>query len=194
MTFKNYIAEAVIVPKKLTIKTTDIKKLNKQFKDTIVSFEYDTGEHAAYLPQLSQIKVYITKATPHNTIEALLQHELIHLEQDKKSGMRMQADIEKSHQIVQNYLDDLEEFEDEIPDEVAADMLKQIDRQRVIAQHLNDEERMTYAMMFVKLRKTENIHQLIKDANEMWKVWTNEKMNNKMLKYIYSYWLVKDEL
>ena len=84
MTFKTYL-EAVIVPLKLNIKTTNIKKLNKQFKDSIITFEYAEGASAAYHPQFGSITVYITKDTPHHAIEALVQHELIHQVQDKKS-------------------------------------------------------------------------------------------------------------
>lgn len=195
MKFKQYLNEAVIVPPKLNIKTNDIKKLNKQFKDTIISFEYDTGEHAAYLPKLQKIVVHITKDTPHHVIEALIQHELIHQVQDKKSGNRMQADIEAQHAVVSGYLEELDMLDDgdEIDDYIAAELMGKINKARIKAQHLNDEERMAYAMMFVKLRSSNNIKDVLKEANKHWIQFTGQAMDKKLMKYFASYWMVKDQ-
>ncbi len=201
MNFLNYlqhtqdINEAVIVPPKLNIKTNDIKKLNRQFKDTIISFKYDEGEHAAYRPELDEIVVYITPDTPHHVIEALLQHELIHQIQDERSGMRMQADIEAQYNIVKGYLKELDDLDDtdEVDPDVASEIMGKIKKAQIKAQHLNDEERMTYSAMFIKLRSSNNIKQIVKEANEHWIQFTGEKMNKKMLKYLYSYWLIRDK-
>lgn len=196
MHFKNYLQEAVIVPPKLNIKTNDIKKLNKQFKDTIISFDYDEGEHAAYHPQYNTITVYITKTTPHHVIEALVQHEVIHQIQDQKSGKRMQADIEAQHSIVKGYLEELDmlDDDDEIDEYIAAELMDKINKVRIKAQHLNDEERMTYAMMFVKLRSSNDIKKVLDEANKHWIQFTGIKMNKKMMKYFASYWMVKEKL
>ena len=194
MRFKTFL-EAVIVPDKIRITTTDIKKLNNQFKNTNITFDYDTGEHAAYHPNLGTITVYITKETPFHIIEALLQHELIHQVQDIKSGRRMQADIERQYAIVQGYLEELEQFkDDEIDDLIAADLMDKINKARIKAQHLNDEERMTYAMMFVKLRSSDNIKSVLKEADKHWRQFTGVGLDKKIMKYFYSYWLVKNEL
>lgn len=196
MHFKNYLNEAVIIPPKLSIKTNDIKKLNKQFKDTIISFDYDTGEHAAYLPQFNKIVVHITKDTPHHVIEALIQHEIIHQIQDQKSGKRMQADIEAQHAVVKGYLEELDylDDDDEVDSYIAQDIMDKINKARIKAQHLNDEERMAYAMMFVKLRSSDNIKAVQKEANKHWIQFTGQGMDKKLMKYFASYWLVKDRL
>lgn len=199
MNFKNFLsdlAEGIIIPNKIVIKSNDIKKLNKQFKDTIISFEYDTGEHAAYLPQFNKIKVYITKDTPHHVIEALVQHEVIHSIQDKKSGNRMQADIEAQYAIVRGYLDELDDLddEDEVDGYIAQELMNKIKKAQIKAQHLNDEERQAYAYMFVKLRGSNNIKEVLKQANEHWVQFTGQKMDNKLKKYFASYWMVREKL
>jgi hypothetical protein len=196
MKFREYLQEAVIVPKKIKITTNDINKLNKQFKDTIVRFDYDTGPHAAYNPQFGTVTVWIEKDTPHNVIEALIQHELIHVAQDKRSGGRMEADIEKRKDELEDILDELDDLDDcdQIDPAVCKELMQRYKQLQINAEHLNDEERMTYAYMFVKLRTSDNIKQVINKANVDWKKWTNQKMNKKMLKYFYSYWMIKDEL
>ena len=195
MRFKSYLNEAVIVPSKLNIKTNNIKTLNKQFKDTIISFEYDEGEHAAYHPQFNTITVHITPNTPHHVIEALVQHELIHQAQDKRSGNRMQADIEAQYTVVQGYLDELDHLDDsdEVDSYIADELMGKIKKAQIKAQHLNDEERMAYAMMFVKLRSSNNIKEVLKEADKHWIQFTGQKMDKKLMKYFASYWMIKDE-
>ncbi len=201
MTFKRYLQESVIVPNRIKINTSDIKKLNKQFKNNPIDFNFkyaDEGEDesAAFFPSMNKISVTIKPETPLHVIETLIQHEIIHSIQDLKSGNRMQADIEKSAQLLNQIVNDVEEWEDD--DEYAsvaiAHLAKEYQKLQTKAKFLNDEERMTYAYMFVKLRGSDNIKSVIKEANEMWTAMTNEKMSNKMLKYFYSYWMVKDQL
>ncbi len=196
MTFKDYISEGIIVPTKIKITTTDIKKLNKIFKDTIIEFDYDTGEHGAYLPQFNKIVIYITKETPFSIIEALIQHEIIHSIQDKKSGMRMNKTIQTEFQSMQDLMDEVDDLDDddEIDSYILVDLMKKYNDLHTKAKYLNDEERMTYAYMFVKLRRNDDFKKVINKANEDWYKWTKQKMNKKMMKYFYSYWMVKDSL
>jgi asparagine synthetase B (glutamine-hydrolysing) len=59
---------------------------------------------------------------------------------------------------------------------------------------LNNEEYMAYAYMAVKMRGSENIKEVLNDFNKWWLKMTNKKMPKKMMKYFYSYWMVKDDL
>ena len=192
MNFKSFLHEAIIIPPKLKITTTDIKKLNKQFKDTIISFELsDGGPHAAYVPELEVVKVYVDPEMTPKVLEALIQHELIHVEQDKKSGMRMGPQIAKNFKK----LKEIEEYiEDTDEDEVEPEVLKAYEDIVKDMDFLNDEERMVYAYMFVKLRPSDNIKDAIKFMNDEWIKWTNKKPTKKMSKYFASYWMVKDKL
>ncbi len=200
MNFKNYLKEAVIIPKKIVIKTNDIGKLNKQFKNYPINFifkyaEDGQDESAGYIPKDNKITVIIKPETPQHVIEALVQHEIIHSIQDNKSGKRMQADIEKSASMLKQIVADVDYWADEEHGEEAISYLaKEYQKIQTKAKFLNDEERMTYAYMFVKLRGCNDIRQVMKDANEMWTAMADEKMNNKMLKYFYMYWQVKEEL
>ena len=204
MKFRQYcqdLREAIIIPDKLSIKTNDIKELNKQFKDYPINFVFkevndDTEPAAGYIPKNNTITVSINKQMPLVTIEALIQHEIIHSIQNIKSGNRMQADIEKSARLMQDIIDQVNDWEDddEYGPQAIAYLAKEYQKLRTNAKYLNDEERMTYAYMFVKLRTSDNIREVINNANKMWIDLTQEKMNKKMMKYFYMYWQVKDKL
>jgi len=201
MRFKDYITEKVIIPDKLKITTSDVDKLNKQFKNYPVKFKFvevdsDTEPSAGYIPKDNTIRVSINKDLPLKVIEALIQHEIIHYIQNQKSGNRMQADIERSAKLMKDIMDQVDDWEDDAENGPAAIayLAKKYKELHTKAKYLNDEERQTYAYMFVKLRSSDNIKEVIKEANKMWLDLTNEKMNNKMLKYFYMYWQVKDQL
>ena len=194
MTFKTYL-EAVIVPPQLKITTTDIKKLNKQFKNTIVEFIYTKeGEspHGGYRPGEDSIVIRVEKDMPLNVLETLIQHELIHLEQDKRSGGRMAADIAKDFKIlkdIEEYIKSLDEDE-----EVDPATLKLYQDTVIKMDHLNKEEYQTYAYMYAKLFKDKKINDVIKIMQKDWMTWTNKKVSNRMLKYFASYWIIKEKL
>ena len=203
MKFRQYcqdLREAIIIPDKLSIKTNDIKKLNKQFKNYPINFVFkevddDTEPAAGYDPKKNIIRVSINKEMPLVTIEALIQHEIIHSIQDMKSGNRMQADIEKSARLMQDIVDEVDYWDgEEDGPQAIAYLAKEYQKLQTDAKYLNDEERMTYAYMFVKLRTSDNIKQVLNNANKMWIDLTQEKMNKKMMKYFYMYWQVKDKL
>ena len=193
MRFKEF-REAVIVPPKLNIKTNDIKKLNRQFKDTIISFNgyvKTPGEmNAAYIPEIDEIHIEITKDASYNTIEALLQHEIIHSIQDSKSGMRMAASIEKERQQQIEVTNQIKKAkESDLPG-----LLKKLEQLEVKRAFLNHEEEMTYAYMAVKLRDSENPSEVIKKFQGWWNQETQTKLSKRFMKYFNSYWTVKDEL
>ena len=201
MSFKNYLQEAVIVPEKIKITTTDVNKLNKQFKNYPVKFVFreidtDTEPAAGYTPKNNTITVSINNTVPLIAVEALIQHEIIHTIQDKKSGSRMQADIEHSAKLMKDIVDQVDDWEDDDENgpQAISYLAKEYQKLQTKAKFLNDEERMTYAYMFVKLRSSDSIRKVLKEANKMWVDLTNEKMNNKMMKYFYMYWSVKGEL
>ncbi len=195
MTFKNYLNEGIIVPKKLNIKTTNIKKLNKQFKDTILHFVYTKENEAprgSYIPSENEIYIYVDKEMPLVVLEALIQHELIHLEQDKRSGGRMAQDIEKDFKI----LKDIEEYISSLDDDetIPEETIKLYQDTKIKMEHLNHEEEMTYSYMYVKIYSDESMNKVIERMKNDWKEWTGKSPTKKMMKYFGSYWMVKNEL
>jgi len=165
--------------------------------NTIINFVDYADSHdemaAAYIPGTGDIEVYIHPDASFNTIEALIQHELIHYAQDQKSGMKMARE-----EI--NRLKKYKETEKEIKKakidcynqhHKLCDKLEDLETER---RFLNHQEFMTYAYMFVKLRKNDNMKETLKEAGDWWKRMTGKKMSKRMLKYFYSYWMVKDEL
>lgn len=196
MKFKDLL-EGIIVPKKLKITTTDIDELEELFAATIVTFEEadEVDEcRAAYIPELDEIIVHVHPDMNINTLEYLIQHEIIHSIQDDKSNMRMAASIEKERIAIDKVTKKIQKLNPK----------KDIDKIMKLSQELSDleadrgflnvEEYMTYAYAFVKLRKNDNYNQTLKEAEEWWKKITGKKLDKKLLKYFGSYWLVRDEL
>jgi len=198
MKFKDYIQENVIIPNKISIKTNDIDKLNNQFEETIVIFmdyvDTDDEMRAAYIPETEEIEVYISKNANFNTIEALVQHEIIHSIQDDKSGMRMINNIQKERDVILSLTNQIKKLNPEKDLNKIMKLAQKLSETENIRAFLNNEEYMSYAYMAVKMRNSDKIKEVLKDFNKWWKKMTGQKMNNKMLKYFYSYWLVKNEL
>ena len=199
MDFKAFLNEGIIVPPKLDIKTNDIKKLNKQFKgysNPAILFKSDTGPHGAYIPKLDQIVIYIDDEIQPSAIEAILQHEIIHSIQDKKSGMRMAKDIQDQ----QDKIRDLEDYVDDMDDDEEIDpvlltkimTLKQ--KLEIEMEHLNPEEEMVYSYMYAKMYKTQDFKTVLGTLQQEWKDWTNTKPSKRMLKYFGLYWQVRKDL
>jgi hypothetical protein len=177
--------------------------LNRQFEDTIVSFEgyVDSMDEmeASYIPELDEIQVYIHKSAPLNTIEALVQHEIIHMMQDDSSGMRMAKSIEKERKAqlaVSKQIMKLQKKKKKTPqdEEKITELIKQLENLEVKRAFDNHEEKMTYAYMAVKMRGSDNPKEVIDDFNKWWVNMTGKKMDKQMLKYFGSYWMVKEKL
>lgn len=195
MDFKNYLHEAVIVPPKLSIKTNDIKKLEKQFKNTIITFEIsDGGTHAAYVPENESIIVYLDKDgdTPPAALEAIIQHEIIHSIQDDKSNMRMADNIQIGFEQLRAMNKEILSIDDD--EEIDPKLVKKYQDLVAKMDFLNPEEEMAYAYMYVKMYKELNLKELLKKMTAEWVKWTNKKPSKKMLKYFYSYWMIRKEL
>ncbi|MCD6435955.1 MAG: hypothetical protein J7L15_06160 [Clostridiales bacterium] len=201
MSFKNYlqdtqnINEGIIVPPKLNIKTLDIKKLNKQFQNTIISFQMsDGGAHASYVPENEEIIVYLDAdgGMDFNTLEALIQHEIIHSTQDQKSGMRMADAIQKDFKKLRILNAKVASCED--GEELCPVLIK--DYKNLIAKmdFLNHEEEMAYAYMYAKMYKSLSIKDVLKKMADEWVGWTNKSPSKRMMKYFGSYWMIKDDL
>lgn len=200
MRFRQYLQEAVIVPDRIKITTTDIDELEAQFADTIVTFEeVDDINHTGggYIPELDEIEVRVHPDMNLNSLEAIINHEIIHSIQDQKSNMRMAASIEKERLQQKKITTKIQKLDMSKPAHVPKIMklAKELEKTEVKRAFDNAEEKMTYAYMAVKMRGSENIKEVIKDFNNWWTKMTNgKKMDKRMLKYFYSYWMIKDKL
>jgi len=199
MNFLSFLQEGIIVPPKLSIKTTDIKKLNKQFKgysNPEIIFKADTGPHGSYVPALDQIIIYVDDSVQPEAIEAILQHEIIHSIQDKKSGMRMMQDIQKQQEQITALADYVDDLDDE--EEIDPLMLANLEKQRTTLQNkmefLNHEEMMTYSYMYAKMYKAKKFKVVLKQLQDEWLEWTDKKVSRKMMKYFAMYWQVRKDL
>ncbi len=196
MRFKEFLQEGIIVPKKLNIKSNDVDELNKQFKNEKIEFKWDTGPHGAYIPKLDKIIIYLVPDMEYDLIATLISHEVIHLTQDMKSGMRMGAVIQKEQDEIRNlagYLDDLDDDE-EVSDELLAKLEKMKKDIEIKMDHLNPEEEMAYAYMYAKMYQTQPFKKVLKGLSDEWVSWTNQKPSKRMLKYFGMYWMIRKDL
>jgi hypothetical protein len=194
MTFKNYIQEAIIVPKKLNIKTTDVDKLNSQFAGTILDFvEVDdiNATGGGYRPELDEIEIRVFPGMDLNTLEALVNHEIIHSIQDEKSGMRMQAELEKEQAARKEIEKQIAKTDKNNPK--AKQLIKDLSNWQTKHNFGTHEEKMAYAYMFVKMsnkNKIKNVSDVIRNAED----WLEFKIDKQFKKYIGMYWMVRKDL
>ena len=194
MRFKAYISEGVIVPPNLNIKTTDIKKLKKQFKGYITFKMSDGGAHASYIPENGNIVVYLDvdgDMTP-EVLEALIQHEIIHSIQDKKSGKKMAKSIQDDFKKLKEYNDYIQDMDDD--EEVDPKIIKAYQTLIAKMDFLNHEEEMTYSYMYAKMYKSLSPKEVIDKMTKEWVKWTDKKPSKRMMKYFGSYWMVRKDL
>jgi len=204
MNFKAYLQEGIIVPKKISIKTTDIKKLQKQFEqDPIIGYNFhyteeDQPASAAYLADDEDninIEVYVKPGMNPKELEALIQHEIIHTIQDDKSGYRMAQELAKEFQARQKINDKIKKVcptdKNALPKCIK--LSQELEKWQAKHSFGSHQEEMTYAYMFVKGRKNDNPKDVMDEA----KKWLNSqgaKFTKRMRKYFGMYWAVKGEL
>ena len=213
MRFKNYLQEGIIVPDKINVKTRNIDKLNKQFQSLGAILDLDiefqntpidpkTGKHydssAEYVPDLDTIYIYLHPEVPYNTIEYLIQHEIIHYFQDKRSNWRMAHEEMKRKTKIDSVVNTLMKLGGS-PEECAihpnfSPLCKELSNLQREKQFLNHQEEMAYAYAMVKLRDSDDFKKVFKDYQKWWIKETGKKISKRMMNYIYQYWIVKDQL
>lgn len=199
--FKNYLnstleplQEGIIIPDKLKIVTTNIKKLNKQFQNTIISFEEVDSEEevgGSYIPATEEIIINVYKNMSLNTLEALINHEIIHSIQDDKSSMRMEQELNAEYKKIENLVKKLDSLNSKSPEyNIVKAKLDKSSFKHLFGTH---QEKMTYSYMFVKMAKDKNLNtpdEVVQEAEK----WLNIKLDKQFKKYIGMYWMVRNEL
>ncbi len=203
MNFKDYINElneGIIVPEKLNINTLNVDKLNKKYNKKNIYFTLaDVPDPKGSFDNTDgTIKIEYSDSTSLDQLEATVNHEVIHSIQSKLSkgnfDKTVHKKINKMNDIIQKLMDmqnDGSAFEDfEKFSKVLATHSK-LNREFTFN---SSEEKMAYAYTIIKMRKVlglSSVNHIVKwfKANQK-----DFNIDKKLLKYIGSYWLVRDEL
>lgn len=178
--YAGIILENIIEPYNINIKTHDIKKLNKQFKKEKIIF--NNGElRAFYNQEDNTIEVFISEKDNFRAIEAMIGHEMIHREQNKRSGKNY---FKQSKKLV-NRINNLIPLVNKGDEKAVKEQEKLLD----YFMKSSPYEQMAYAYQIVKTYKNKTPREMIKILEK-----NNLKVDKKMLKYIGMYWLIRDKI
>lgn len=188
----NILNEALIEPHKIKITTTDVDKLNSEFKKYRIIFEVSPNEiKAKYNKQNDTIYIIFKKDTAHNVIEALIGHEMVHREQHKRAGENYFKQSEKIVKEINTLGSEINQIDMMIPGN-AKIFQKKNERYKELLNkflYLTPYESMAYAYQYIKeyyyLTPSAILDKLRED---------NIKLNNITKKYVGMYWLIKDKI
>jgi len=192
--FKQY-NEGIITPDNLKVKTSSTVKLSKLYNKYNIFFELSDGSPQAsygnYDPKDDSINIQVPKNADLNTLNSVISHELLHREQNKRSGGDYAKWITKYGTGINDYIAD---FNNKVDLGTSTQKgFDKIEQMRNTFRYGNTFELMAYAFQFVKVRKALGVKspsELVKfiDAS------TEVPINKKMKKYIGMYWLIKEQL
>lgn len=179
--------EDIIKPGIVKLPGLDIDKLNVQYNSAGIFFHKDKNKdnfEGHYDPVNDEIHINFGKNVNKNEVEAMLSHELVHKEQHKRAGKYWQKQIKSK-------IDEISTIANLINKEKnpskRIDLKKEYRKLLDNLNYYNPQEQMAYAMQFVKGRKSYGFT----SANDIVQKYN---LGNKFKKYVYMYWLIKNEI
>ena len=191
-----HLNENIIEPHKLKINTTNIVKLNKEFNKYKIYFEADDYLHAFYKQESDEILVFVSALDDSNEIEAMVAHEMVHKEQNKRSNNNYFKQCKKMIDELNKMIRDKQKLITSpggiLVHRVEINELEVKIREKSLKfTHLNPYEEMAYACQAV-LEYSKQFNKLNDIINYLLK----EKfpVTSRFKKYLYMYWLIKDKI
>lgn len=178
------ILEAIIEPALLKIKSdiSDIDSINDEFKSFKIFFTYGNDLSGYYKQKEDEIHISILKNSPKSEIEAMIGHELIHREQNKRSGVNYLKQAEKWYKEVNKLALEFNKSQD-------TNILDQYRSRLDYFTKNNPYEQMAYAYQVVK----ENPNYSPSDVVNFFKTY-GFTIDVKLKKYIGMYYLIRNKL
>ncbi len=204
MRFSEYLKEGIIIPDKIKINTLNVKKLNKQFKDTNITFygpedeEYQSNQHsdtphaASYSGNkdygLAEISVFVDSDANIKKLETDIEHEILHSKQHKKSTKStMHPEMED---LMSKAIDHRIAGDDEKFKKTRDQVLKKMEQRGYGWDTYY--EKMAYAFTMVKRNKNAKNVNVVIDQMKKWL--PGFPIDNQFKKYVGMYWMVRKEL
>ena len=188
--------ENIIEPYKIKINTTNIEELNKEFNIHDIYFEEGSELNGVYKQELDEIHIFISKSDKINEIEAMIAHEMIHKEQNKRSKGNYFKKVQKDIDVINKLYKDKDKLIKE-PGGILVhrDKIKILDqeiRKKTLEfTHFNQFEEMAYACQAVKtyVKTHKNLNDIIDEL-----LFRKFPITSTFKKYLYMYWLIKDKI
>lgn len=188
--------ENIIEPNKIHISSTDLENLNSKFNKFDIFFSRGNELRAVYKQEKDEIEVFVSLQDETIEIEALLSHEMVHKEQNKRSNgnyfkeckkmiSRVNVILDKKRKLISEpggillHRDEIKELENEIKENY------------LVFTHLNPFEEMAYACQAVieYSKKYSKINDIINHL-----IQDKFPITNRFKKYLYMYWLIRDKI
>lgn len=163
-----------VIPMNIHIKSTKLEELKKQFPKITFNNINNTNELNGKIKNKKIIINYSIKNTC-TELEAIIGHELIHLEQLKRSKGKW---LEQTKNTVQKINLKIKNIKSSYDEKEIIQLLKDFN-------FLTPEEKMSYAYQLVKINNG-NIHDIMKHIKNdtLFSIYNKDK---RFLKYVYMY-------
>ena len=186
--------ENIIEPNKIHISSNDLEKLNTKFNKFNIFFSKGNELSAVYKQEKDEIEVFISSQDKPIEIEAMLAHEMVHKEQNKRSSNNYFKQSEKIINSLNLLLDKKQKLISEpggilIHRDKIKELENDIKEKYLVFTHLNPFEEMAYACQYVKEYKNLKPQEILDKMRE-----DKIKINNCTKKYVAMYWLIKDKI
>jgi len=164
-----------VIPMNIILKKIDLSYLQNEFPDIIFSEIANPKDLNGYIDDKGIIHIAYSLGNSITELEAIIGHEMIHMEQRKKSNDKWLEQSANTVKLINNKIKNIGSSEDE----------KEI---QVLIQKFNflsPEEKMAYAYQLVKLMGGDmtKIMKHIKN-DTLYSIYSNDK---RFLKYVYMY-------
>ena len=188
--------ENIIEPDKIHITSNNIEQLNKKFNKFNIFFTQGAELGAVYKQEKDEIEVFITDNNTHGEIEAMVAHEMVHKEQNKRSS----NNYFKQSEVMINAINSLLDKKQKLilkPGGILThrDEIKKLDNEikekYLVFTHLNPFEEMAYACQAV-MEYSKEYHKLNDMINLL--IIQGFPVTSRFKKYMYMYWLIKDKI
>jgi len=164
-----------VTPMNITLKKIDLLYLQNEFPDIIFSEITDPKDLNGYIDDQGIIHIAYSLDNSVTELEAIIGHEMIHMQQRKKSNDKWLEQSTNTIKLINNKIKNIGSSDDE----------KEIQGLIQKFNFLSPEEKMAYAYQLVKLMSGDmsKIMKHIKN-DTLYSIYSNDK---RFLKYVYMY-------
>ena len=181
----NVLMEAIISPEKIRVNGLSIAELNTKFESIGIEFKSARELKGYYDPSSEKIIIQVPDNYGDSELEAMIGHELIHREQNKRSNNLYSHQTKK---LVQE-INELIAVYEKSPNSKTQ---KEIENKINFFLYNTSQEKMAYAFQLV-MDTTFGFKSPSDIIKHLEKIPTL-KIDNQLKKYIGMYWLIKDKL
>lgn len=183
LNYDSLILEAIINPGEIKISKTDLKTLNNDFNKLNIYFYEDDNLNGR--TNGDKIEIYIPNDVNKEELQAMIGHEIIHREQNKRS--------KHFEEYTKKIVSEINHLASDFNKTQNMSILQKRDKLLNEFLYGNIYELMAYAYQLVKDRKSYNFNSP-SDIINYFKNFLKIDIPNKFKNYVGMYWLIKEKL